>query len=199
MSARCAYCDADLRPNSMFCLNCGQLVGGGVPPVPSGLTPPPTRPAAPAPPTASAPGADAAPVPLPSRWEAPGAPKSEPAPSARPTQVSVRPAALTIAFSTGDRVTVSGPAVIGRRPQSTAQNSGAQAVEVHDTSRSVSRVHLLLGFDDSGVSVTDAGSGNGSSLERGGVRTPLREGRTAQVLPGDRLWLGDVSAELTFL
>lgn len=58
MAARCAFCGADLHPNSMFCLTCGQLVaqaggpvagrGGavGVPaPVPVAPAPAPAPPA----------------------------------------------------------------------------------------------------------------------------------------------------------
>lgn len=32
MSARCQFCDEELRPNSMFCANCGQLVASVPPP-----------------------------------------------------------------------------------------------------------------------------------------------------------------------
>lgn len=213
MSARCAYCDAELRPNSMFCFECGQLVHGATPPVPKGFS---VQPAA-VPPGSPPPVAPNAPVvarevPLPPVWQpsAPPAPQptaaaveTGPAPQAAPPAAGVPgatppPSSVALTFSTGERVHVTGRAVIGRKPQSTAQNAGAQAVEIHDDTRSVSRVHLTLDVDRHGVTVTDAGSGNGSSLERGGARLPLREGKPAQVHPGDRIWLGEVSVDLVF-
>lgn len=212
MSARCAYCDAELRPNSMFCFECGQLVHGATPPVPKGFadqpaaaplgSPPPVPPSAPV---------AAREVPLPPVWQpaAPPAPLPSPAatetgpampaaPAAPVAGATPPPSSVALIFSTGERVNVTGRAVIGRKPQSTAQNAGAQAVEIHDDTRSVSRVHLTLDVDRHGVTVTDAGSGNGSSLERGGARLPLREGKPAQVHPGDRIWLGEVSVDLVF-
>jgi hypothetical protein len=206
MSARCAYCDAELRPNSMFCLECGQLVQGAAPPVPQGIGGA-QQPAAAAKPVAAAPArprpAANEPVPLPTAWQAPGSRAAE-APD--PTSTGARPAApapvavstVRLAFSTGETAVVSGGAVIGRQPQSTAQNSGLQAISITDTTRSVSRVHLMLTLRDGAVEVADAGSGNGSSLERAGVRSQLREGRPVPVHDGDRIWLGDVSADVAF-
>lgn len=208
MSARCAYCDAELRPNSMFCFECGQLVQGATPPVPAGFAAPPAvAPQQAASPAAATirPESERPVVPLPPVWQ--------PAPPARPAEVApavpapVAPAAaapaaaavpgrVRLRFSTGEQVVVAGRAIIGRQPHSTAQNEGAQAVEVHDPSRSVSRVHLIVEVDANGVSAADAGSGNGSELERGGVRMPLREGRPAALHPGDRLWIGEVSIEV---
>ena len=207
MSARCAYCDASLRPNSMFCLECGQLVQGAEPPVPQGIRSTPAAAPRPGPVAAAAPAPSSqpmSPVPLPAMWQAPGVPSAAPAPVATPqsTSSASRPArrttapTVTLTFSTGERAVVSGSAVIGRQPQSTAQNSGSQAIEIHDTTRSVSRVHLLVAVDLDGVSVTDPGSGNGSSVERNGVKTPLREGKPAAVESGDRIWLGDVAADV---
>lgn len=213
MSARCAYCDAELRPNSMFCFECGQLVNGATPPLPKGFGEQPAAepPGSPPPVAPSAPAA-AREVPLPPVWQ-PAAPPAlhglpavaEPGPPASGAPVVAVPGAtpppssVALTFSTGERVRVSGRAVIGRKPQSTAQNAGAQAIEIHDDTRSVSRVHLTLDVDRHGVTVTDAGSGNGSSLERGGARLPLREGKPAQVHPGDRVWLGEVSVDLAFV
>jgi len=212
MSARCAYCDAELRPNSMFCFECGQLVNGATPPLPKGFGEQPAAvPPGSPPPVASSASAAAREVPLPPVWQ-PAAPPAlhgqpaaaEPGPPASVAPVVAVPGAtpppssVALTFSTGERVSVTGRAVIGRKPQSTAQNAGAQAIEVHDDTRSVSRVHLTLDVDRHGVTVTDAGSGNGSSLERGGARVPLREGKPAQVHPGDRIWLGEVSVDLAF-
>lgn len=50
MSARCQFCDEELRPNSMFCANCGQLVASVPPPfgAPAAAQAPAAAPAAPA-------------------------------------------------------------------------------------------------------------------------------------------------------
>ena len=191
----------------MFCLSCGQLVAGAYPPVPQAFQ---QQPAAAAPVAQSGepsrPATPGAPIPLPAPLgvapsdaaavHASQVPASAP-PAAQPAGTPAQPLrAVSLSFSTGDRAVVSGTAVIGRVPQAAAQNSGAQAVEVTDASRSVSRVHLTLTVSAGTVTVSDAGSGNGSSVERGGVRTPLVEGRAVTVQPGDRLWLGDVSAEI---
>ena len=204
MSARCVYCDSELRPNSMFCLSCGQLVAGAYPPVPSGIQQPVAT-GAPTPATQSRPAAPNTPVPLPPPIggapepvaSTPAAP-AESAPVAAPATSAPQPlTAVKLHFSTGDHAIVSGTAVIGRGPQSAAQNSGAQAVEVKDTTRSVSRVHLTLTVRDGAATVTDMGSANGSAVERAGARTPLVEGRAVAVAAGDRIWLGDVSAEIS--
>ena len=225
MTGSCIYCGEQLRPNSMFCFRCGQLVQvpqesqerssrpaahgkvGGAAPV---------RPVRERPADASA----ATPVfgahqPAPPRWSPPrlsdNAPRRRADTPAAATPVAqavpaapVVPAAapsvastVVLTFSTGDRVIVVGNAVIGRKPQSEALNSGAQAIQIDDPQKSLSRVHLLLTVDERGASVTDPGSANGSSLERAGVVTRLAEGQPTVVLPGDRLWLGDVSADLT--
>jgi pSer/pThr/pTyr-binding forkhead associated (FHA) protein len=206
MSARCAYCDAELRPNSMFCFECGQLVQGATPPVPPGFAAPP----------AVAPQHGAAPAgqqtrPEPARPAVPLPPVWQPATTARPAEPSAvapptppvggggtPPSSVQLAFSTGERVVVAGRAIIGRQPHSSAQNEGAQAIEVRDDTRSVSRVHLTVEVDERGVTIADAGSGNGSDLERNGVRMPLREGRPTTVHPGDRIWIGEVSIDLAF-
>ncbi|WP_207454271.1 FHA domain-containing protein [Herbiconiux sp. SYSU D00978] len=237
--ATCAHCDAQLKPNSMFCLECGQ-VAGIVPvlppsgPVASGAVASGTAAVLEAPvpaAVAAAPGVQAvepaevaAPLPAASpgsRRAAASAPVREvPLAPAAPTETLRRadvpppapqvyalptpaaaanaPRRVTLIFSTGDRAVVTDRAVIGRSPQGSARNSGAQAIELQDASRSVSRVHLYVTVSAGSVTVSDAGSGNGSALERAGVKTALREGRPLTVQPGDRIWLGDVHAELDF-
>lgn len=210
----CQYCGEPLRPNSMFCFRCGQLIhsiedrvtrAAAVPRVA-----PVERPAAPV---------FGGPSPLPPRWspprlsdnvarrvaEAAPAQPAAPAVSAAPapapmTTVSDETGAATtvvLTFSTGDRVIVVGNAVIGRQPEAEALTSGAQSVQIDDPKRSISRVHLVLTVSETGVTVTDPGSANGSSVERAGAVTRLIEGQPTAVLPGDRLWLGDVSADLS--
>ncbi|WP_345751892.1 FHA domain-containing protein [Microbacterium rhizophilus] len=170
-SARCAHCGATLEPNTMYCLGCGQLIlpGAARDEAATGWAPPP-RPPRPAAPAAHV----SAPVPVAKGW----------------------PDRVQLTFSTGQRIAVAGAAVIGRKPEQTAVNMGAQAIEVADDTRSMSRVHLFLDLGDGELRVGDAGSSNGSAIERGGRRIPLPgTGERVTVLRGDVLWVGDVRVE----
>lgn len=199
-SARCVYCDATLQPNSMYCVECGQLIPQQPlrPPVPAQFaparetqTPRADAPAAPRPTSVE-------PVPLPRTlpWQQPGG-RSEPAaaPAAAPAPAPLE--RVELAFSTGQRVVVTGAAVIGRKPADTALAMGVRAVEVQDDTRSVSRVHLFLEVVDGVVLVGDAGSANGSRLERAGSIVALEAaGTRVPAAVGDTVWLGDLSFEL---
>jgi hypothetical protein len=198
-STRCVYCDATLQPNSMFCLECGQLIPQSAkPPVPAQFSPG-ASPAAAAP-QQKAPAAVSAvePVPLPGTlpWQQRGTAQPE-APAAKPAAaVEVRPhlTRAELVFSTGQRVRISGNAVIGRKPAQTAQATGAQAIEVEDDTRSMSRVHLFLELHDGVLVVGDAGSSNGSGVQRNGVLVRLESGGSkVEVGPGVTVWVGDVN------
>ncbi len=201
-SARCAYCDATLQPNSMYCLECGQLIPQQAtrPPVPAQFA----RPAAPtdearAESVPQVPVSRIDPVPLPGTlpWQQRPAPTVEPvapAATATPKTPQARVERVELAFSTGQRVTVAGSAVIGRKPADTALAMGVQGIEVADDTRSVSRVHLFLDVADGVVTVGDAGSSNGSGVQRDGTVTPLESaGTRVEVVPGDTVWVGDIS------
>lgn len=105
--------------------------------------------------------------------------------------------AIELQFSTGVTVLVQSVAVIGRNPTQSAMNAGAQAIAITDDSRSVSRVHLTLELNAGHVFVTDAGSSNGSAIVRGPRTLPLAEGVPTEALPGDVVWIGDVSFTMT--
>lgn len=178
-SARCAYCGATLEPNSMYCMGCGQLILSGRV------------------------GEDEA-----TGWEAPRtaagaaaarAPRAEvQAPrSAHPASPQAWPGRVQLRFSTGEETLVAGAAVIGRRPEQTASGLGAQAIAIADSTRSISRVHLYLELADGALHAGDAGSSNGSLIERGERRIPLAAtGERVDVLRGDVLWIGDVRIEI---
>lgn len=171
-SARCAYCADTVEPNSMYCLTCGQLIMPGsneADDVLAGWQQVPRAPKAVAPPAATA---------------------AAPAPSGWPERVQ-------LLFSTGQRAVVAGAAVIGRKPGQTAVGLGAQSIEVDDVGRSISRVHLYLELADGTLRAGDAGSSNGSAIERGDRRIPLAgTGERIEVLRGDVLWAGDVRIEI---
>ncbi|GAA1731452.1 FHA domain-containing protein [Microbacterium paludicola] len=171
-SARCAHCGATLEPNTMYCLGCGQLI------LPGALREEaddgwsvPERPQRPA--QAPAPAAPAAP------------------------EAKAWPDRVQLVFSTGQQVVIAGAAVIGRKPEQTAVNMGAQGIEVADDTRSMSRVHLFLELEAGELRAGDAGSSNGSAIERGGRRIPLAgTGERVAVLHGDVLWVGDVRVDV---
>ncbi len=204
-SARCAYCDATLQPNSMYCLECGQLIPQQPtrPPVPAQFAPErstsvETDAPAPVPRAASR----VEPVPLPGTlpWQqrpaSAAAANDRPAAAASVAKNEPRPPVerVELAFSTGQRVMVAGSAVIGRKPADTALAMGVQAIEVADDTRSVSRVHLFFDLAEGAITVGDAGSSNGSGVERGGAVTPLESaGTRLEVAPGDTVWVGDIS------
>ena len=184
----------------MFCTSCGQLVpqsSSSRPPAPYSGTPAEQRPTGS--PPASASRGPIEPVPLPSLlpWQQAQASEQKPASAASPAVGKAVLAKVELSFSTGQRVVVSGPAVIGRKPAQTAAATGAQAIELLDDTRSVSRVHLYFALEGGRMTVADAGSSNGSNIERGGQQIPLQgAGAPVEVVPGDRVWVGDISFEL---
>ncbi|MEV1131381.1 FHA domain-containing protein [Agromyces sp. NPDC049794] len=201
-SARCVYCDATLQPNSMYCLECGQLIPQqpARPPVPSQFAAPaasgqPTEGAQRPRPTSSR--IEAVPLPGTLPWQQRRAGIESSVESAAPTPQPVartRVDRVELAFSTGQRVTVAGSAVIGRKPGDTALAMGVQGIEVADDTRSVSRVHLVLEVADGTITVGDVGSSNGSGIERNGVVTQLESaGPRVEAFPGDTVWVGDIS------
>jgi hypothetical protein len=199
MASRCEYCGAELRPNSMFCLSCGQLVTSGRAPVAAPLPapvastrPPLERTAPPVVRPAVAPAATpvAAPAPAPAPAAAAPVPAAAPAP---PSPV-VANATFVVAFSTGQRLVVAGPVVVGRRPEQAAAEIGSAAFAVTDPERSTSRAHAAFDVVDGQLVVTDRGSGNGTVVHRAGVEIECVEGRPVALRPGDELELGSVGA-----
>jgi hypothetical protein len=147
--------------------------------------PPVARPAA-APAAASA----ATPVAAPAPAAAAPVPAAVPAP---PSPV-VANATFIVAFSTGQRLVVDGPVVVGRRPEQAAGEAGAAAFAVTDPERSTSRAHAAFAVVDGQLVVTDRGSGNGTVVHRAGVEIECVEGRPVALRPGDELELGSVGA-----
>ncbi|GAA1516278.1 FHA domain-containing protein [Agromyces terreus] len=201
-SARCVYCDATLQPNSMYCVECGQLIPqqAARPPVPTQFAAPQrTAPAAAPAPVPGATAGAVTPVPLPRSlpWQQGGS-RADAAEQATPAAAAPpKVERIELAFSTGQRIVVSGSAVIGRKPADTALAMGVRAVEVQDDTRSVSRVHLFLDLADGRIHVGDAGSANGARLERGGRIQQLESaGTRVEASVGDTVWLGDLSFEI---
>lgn len=93
----------------------------------------------------------------------------------------------------GERVPLSGSAVLGRKPEAVRSTGGVpQLVAVKGTAQTISRSHLELRFEGGQLLATDLDTTNGTRVLRHG-RDPFRlQPRTAHLLlPGDRLDLGD--------
>ena len=131
-------------------------------PVPAPVAPAVAVPIAPSWPAPAAPAAPAAGV-------APSGPPSAvraPAAAAPMLPVPVQPAAPATSYllilDTGQRTTVSGPGLIGRRPQVPDGELCDRVIEVDDPGRSLSRTHAGFGIDARGFWVEDRGSANGT-------------------------------------
>ncbi|MDF2916122.1 MAG: aldehyde dehydrogenase [Microbacterium sp.] len=81
------------------------------------------------------------------------------------------------------------PAVLGRRPQ----KDGYAPVEVPSPSREVSRSHVIVDHDGTGLVVTDLDSSNGTYVDD----RPLPPGGATRIRDGQEVELGDVTVTLT--
>ncbi|MDD7963110.1 FHA domain-containing protein [Microbacterium thalli] len=81
------------------------------------------------------------------------------------------------------------PAVLGRRPQ----KDGYTPIEVPSPSREVSRSHVIVDHDGTGLVVTDLDSSNGTYVDD----HPLPPGDATRIRDGQEVELGDVTVTLT--
>jgi hypothetical protein len=121
------------------------------------------------------------------------------APRAAPGQIALDKAAgavaansgFVLAFSSGERIPVSGRGVIGRDP-SEISGPYVQRIPLADTDKLLSRAHLEFGLDGSGsLWISDLHSTNGALVERKG-QAPQRclPGYRVAIQPGDRVTFG---------
>jgi uncharacterized RDD family membrane protein YckC len=97
---------------------------------------------------------------------------------------------LALVLDTGERVVLSGPGLVGRRPVAGAE-TWAHLVTIDDPEQSVSSTHLAFWPADSGLDVLDRGSTNGTVLlDPAGKPWSLPPGRPARVAAGWTLVLG---------
>lgn len=219
MTTHCRYCGEAVRPNTMFCASCGQIIvadeqrpqsappfpttGGGrrseVAPGP--VASPTELPPVPLPsvPTWGRPPVTQAPTPVTSAptQVVPAAPAPTQAVPAAPQTSQAASSPLTLVLPGGARVSVDRTIVLGRQPTAGAAQHGGIPVEVADPSRSMSRVHLVVAPTRGGGGIaTDPGSGNGTVVIRSGARHPLVTGEPFVLAQADRLVLGDVVVDV---
>uniref|UniRef100_UPI00293E7546 FHA domain-containing protein n=1 Tax=Clavibacter sp. MX14-G9D TaxID=3064656 RepID=UPI00293E7546 len=96
--------------------------------------------------------------------------------------------------STGDRIPLDAPVIVGRRPRPPRVVRGPEPrlVAVPSPLGEISGTHVALRQDSGVVVVTDLDSTNGTAvLAPGAERLALRPGESLVVVPGTRIDLGD--------
>jgi hypothetical protein len=95
-------------------------------------------------------------------------------------------------FSTGEVVTLTAGALIGRNPVPQPGERVDDLVCIHDPAKSVSKTHLEVGVEDGRLWASDRYSGNGTVLRRAdGTVERCAPGKRYRVFRGDRLDLGE--------
>lgn len=203
MSTQCRFCGEAVRPDSMFCPACGQLidaVAGVAPPFPGADAAPRRQDSA----SPVEPAPVLAPVPLPAPrkparkpetaepQDQGSPPQKKPASSSQPIAAAVQ-VPTAVVLPGGKKLSLESVLVLGRSPEQGAAQYKGVAVRLPDPERAMSRVHLVISPVSDGVTATDPGSANGTFLERAGGQYVLVAGTPTSLLPGDRLLLGDAT------
>jgi hypothetical protein len=99
---------------------------------------------------------------------------------------------LEVTIDSGERSMVGPLLLIGRAPSRGENESHAKLLTVNDPSLSVSKTHLALGVDPTGLWVVDRNSTNGTWIDDGrGELRPVEAGKRTQVPPGARVLVGE--------
>jgi hypothetical protein len=121
----------------------------------------------------------------------PAAAQPEPAAPSRAAH-QVQPAPFLVTLDTGAVMTVTGPGLIGRMPRPAPGERCDHVIVVDDPERSVSRTHARFGIDSGTFWVSDAGSGNGTTLRLPGGRViPVPADQRVLVPSGSTIQVGD--------
>jgi len=104
----------------------------------------------------------------------------------------------SILLDDGRRIAVEGLVLLGRNPQPKAGEEDAQLIKIADETRTVSKSHLAVGVDASGVYIVDRGSTNGSTVSTtNGMSSRCRAGEMVRVADGAIVSIGDHWLEIT--
>ncbi|NUL43931.1 FHA domain-containing protein [Cellulosimicrobium funkei] len=124
----------------------------------------------------------------------PGDPDQEMGSTQLRSQVSAGPTAVKLRFDDGQSHVLAGSALVGRNPAAAAGETVDLLIPFADMGRSVSKTHLHLTVDSTGVWVTDRNSTNGSGVTpRGGERQRLDPGQPVLAPVGATVHFGDRS------
>ena len=117
-----------------------------------------------------------------------------PAHAAAPIAALPTRATFVLTFSAGQRVSVHGSGLIGRKPLPQPDEIFDTLIRVADADRSVSKTHLEFGQHDGEFWVSDRVSGNGTVIRRPGETAEQLEPGRRYVLPrGTRVEIADHS------
>lgn len=160
------------------------------PPSPFSSTPaPPPRPPAPAP----APRPNH-PAPAPPPPHNPAPPPSPPPPPARPdptTRLVSTPRSPTFLLDSGEILPISARTLIGRDPEPAPGEQATDLVAIVDPSSSVSKTHLVVGFENDTVWIADRHSTNGTTVvDLTQTEHAITPGEWVSVEPGTQVRIG---------
>ncbi|MET1033639.1 MAG: RDD family protein [Arthrobacter sp.] len=145
----------------------------------------------------SAPSPAVAAVPADPAQTAPGEPRDDPAATdedlghTRLRRPAAAPVGARLVFDDGQVLRLDATALVGRNPAPLEGERVAALFNFADMGRSVSKTHLHLAADSSGVWVTDRNSTNGSGITAGGQRRRLAAGHAQRAAFGDTVHFGD--------
>lgn len=106
----------------------------------------------------------------------------------------------TLRVTDGQEFTVTGTALLGRKPQMPNAVKADQLLKVEDIGRSLSKAHLLFGVDDDGVWIVDQNSTNGTVVTLpDGAQIICAGGQKVRIPSGATVTAGDVGIDVTFL
>lgn len=109
-----------------------------------------------------------------------------------PTESPSGGSVFELQFSTGERATVSGSGLLGRRPLPQPSEAFDHLIQISDSGMSVSKSHLEFGQQDGELWVSDRFSGNGTIIRRPGEAAVRCEpGRRYRVPRGTRVEIAD--------
>jgi uncharacterized RDD family membrane protein YckC len=119
--------------------------------------------------------------------------RAEPEPVVAPRVAhQAQPAPFLVTLDTGQVMSVTGPGLIGRSPRPVPGERCDHVIVVDDPERSVSRTHARFGIDNGTFWVSDAGSGNGTTLRLPGGRVvPVPADQRVLVPSGSTIQVGD--------
>lgn len=113
-----------------------------------------------------------------------------PAVPAGPESEAITSSAVVLEFDTGERVTITGTALVGRDPEQIDGQRVDHLVPLLDNTRTVSKSHVRIALVAGNLLIEDFHSTNGSAIEYSGARLPLVPGTPVPAPLGSTVHMG---------